>query len=66
MTASGASTAGRLGSNTRGEIKMLARLAVDGVIIVITCAPFLLVFWACDNDRAESAADQSHRAVLET
>ena len=66
MTASGASAAGRLGSNTRGEIKMLAPSAVDAVIMLITCALVLLICWACDNDSAESAAVQSHRAVLET
>jgi hypothetical protein len=66
MTASGASAAGRLGSNTRGGIKMLAPLAVDAVIMLIACAPVLLIGWACHNDRAEIEAGQSRRAVLET
>jgi hypothetical protein len=66
MTASGASAAGRLGSNTRGEIKMLAPSAVDAVIMLITCALVLLICWACDNDRAEIEAGHSHRAVLES
>jgi hypothetical protein len=36
MTAWGASAAGRLGSNTRGEIKMLVRSAVDAMFILST------------------------------
>ena len=43
MTASGASAAGPLGSNTRGGIKMLAPLAVDAAIMLITCALVLLI-----------------------
>jgi hypothetical protein len=45
---------------------MLAPLAVDAAIMLITCALVLLIGWACDNDRAESEAGQSRRAVLET
>ena len=45
---------------------MLAPLAVDAVIMLIACAPVLLIGWACHNDRAEIEAGQSRRAVLET
>jgi hypothetical protein len=66
ITASGASAAGRLGCNTRGEIKMLAPSAVDAVFMLITCALGLLICWAYVNDRAEIEAGHCQRAVLDS
>ena len=60
MTTLGASAAGRLGSTSRGEFEMLAPLAIDLLIMLITCALILLICWACDTDRAEIEAGQSH------
>ena len=65
VSASGASAAARLGSNTRGEIEMLAPLALDAVIMLITCALVFRIGWTRDNDRVEIEAGQSRRAVLE-
>ena len=45
---------------------MLAPLAVDAAIMLITCALGLLICWAYVNDRAEIEAGHCQRAVLDS